>query len=136
MERYSINVAWSDEDEAFIATCPEFPGLSAFGETREESIGEAEVALEGFIEVLQGEGKAFPAPELVRSYSGRFLTRVPKMLHARLAKLAEREGVSLNSLVQCYLSECAGGAEVLRADTVKTRSRQNSGRLARGRRHK
>jgi hypothetical protein len=85
---------------------------------------------------LQEEGKALPAPELVRSYSGRFLTRVPKQLHARLAKLAEREGVSLNSLVQCYLSECVGGVEVLRTDTVKTRSRQKSGSLARGRRHK
>ncbi len=47
MYKYSINVVWSDEDECYIATIPEFKGLSAFGDTQEEAIQEAFVALEG-----------------------------------------------------------------------------------------
>jgi hypothetical protein len=38
--RYSFNIEWSDEDEEYIATCPAFPGLSAFGETEEEALSE------------------------------------------------------------------------------------------------
>jgi len=33
VNRYSFNIEWSEEDEEYIATCPAFPGLSAFGET-------------------------------------------------------------------------------------------------------
>jgi predicted HicB family RNase H-like nuclease len=32
----------------------------------------------------------------VSSYSGKFLVRVPRSLHARLAREAEQQGVSLN----------------------------------------
>src|SRR3954452_6797267 len=32
-------------------------------------------------------------------YSGRLLLRMPRALHAQLARLAEREGVSLNQLI-------------------------------------
>ena len=53
MDKYSINIMWTDEDEGYIATIPEFPGLSAFGESPEEAIGEAKIALAGFIEVYK-----------------------------------------------------------------------------------
>lgn len=53
MHKYSINVVWSDEDECYIATIPEFSGLSASGDSAEEAIQEAYVALEGFIEVYK-----------------------------------------------------------------------------------
>jgi antitoxin HicB len=36
--------------------------------------------------------------------SGRFVQRVPKALHAKLARLAEREEVSLNTLVTDILA--------------------------------
>ncbi len=41
---YKINVFYSIEDEGYIATVPELPGCSAFGETREEALEEIEVA--------------------------------------------------------------------------------------------
>ncbi len=44
--RYAIQIFWSEEDEGFIAICQEFPGLSAFGETREEALREAQTALD------------------------------------------------------------------------------------------
>lgn len=37
--------------------------------------------------------------------SGKFVQRIPRSLHEKLARLAEREGVSLNTLVTSILSE-------------------------------
>jgi len=35
--KYALQIFWSEEnDEGFVAVCREFPGLSAFGETREK----------------------------------------------------------------------------------------------------
>jgi predicted HicB family RNase H-like nuclease len=48
-----------------------------------------------------------PEPEVRSSreeYSGKFVVRVPKSLHAALAAEAESEGVSLNQLVVAKLS--------------------------------
>jgi hypothetical protein len=39
--RYGIRVLWSDEDQCFIATCPD-QDLSAFGPSREEAAHELE----------------------------------------------------------------------------------------------
>lgn len=47
---YSVNIRWSTENKDFIATCPEFPGLSAFGGTRKEALRQYQLALEGMID--------------------------------------------------------------------------------------
>ena len=60
--KYSFALHWSDEDEGYIAKCPEFPDLSAFGDTPREAIAEAQVALELMIETYQDAGKALPEP--------------------------------------------------------------------------
>ncbi|MDC7125807.1 MAG: toxin-antitoxin system HicB family antitoxin [Spirochaetales bacterium] len=104
-EKYSFKVHYSEEDEGYIAECPEFSGLSAFGETPSEAIQEAEIALELFIETYEEEGKELPKPNLTKEYSGQIRVRLPKSLHARLAGMAEDEGVSLNTLMIQYLTE-------------------------------
>ncbi|WP_291316073.1 type II toxin-antitoxin system HicB family antitoxin [Desulfuromonas sp.] len=105
MPEYGFNVFWSDEDEGFIATCPDFPGLSAFGETQEEALVEAKVALEGFIEISKESGNALPEPTQISSYSGQTRLRMPKSLHAHLAQNAQTEGMSLNAQIVWLLTE-------------------------------
>jgi predicted RNase H-like HicB family nuclease len=105
MEKYSINIIYSEEDEGYVATIPEFPGLSAYGETPEEAIEEAQIVLKGFIEVFKEDGCKIPAPHTFESYSGQTRLRLPKNLHAKLSKQAEREGVSLNTYMVQLLSE-------------------------------
>lgn len=61
-KKYTIRTFWSDEDEAFIATCPEFPGLSAFGDTRAKATKEAEIVLEEFIKITLEDGETLPTP--------------------------------------------------------------------------
>lgn len=63
--RYAIQIFWSEEDEAFIAVCREFPGLSAFGETREDALREAQIALDLMIETYREKGIALPEPQSV-----------------------------------------------------------------------
>jgi predicted RNase H-like HicB family nuclease len=63
--KYAVHIFWSDEDEGFIALCDEFPGLSAFGETREEALREAQIALNLMIEHYRDSGQIPPEP---RSY--------------------------------------------------------------------
>lgn len=105
---YSFRVVWSKEDEAFIATCPEFEGLSAFGDTADQALAEAQVALSLMIEAYHAEGWELPAAASLSSYSGQFRLRVPRSLHARLADAAEADGVSLNTYAVSLLAMGVG----------------------------
>ena len=52
-----------------------------------------------------------PEPSTVQplqGYSGKFLVRVPRSLHARLARRAAQEGVSLNQFLTGVLSSEVG----------------------------
>lgn len=40
-------------------------------------------------------------------FSGKFMIRAPRSLHAALRKRAEMEGVSMNELVMCLLASKA-----------------------------
>lgn len=105
MAEYGFNLLWSDEDQGFIVTCPDFPGLSAFGETSEEALAEAKIALDLFIESLQAAGEALPKPTKTVDYSGQVRLRMPKSLHSSLVQKADVEGVSLNTWLVTLLSE-------------------------------
>lgn len=58
--RYPISIEWSEEDQEFMATCPAFPGLSAFGASEEEALKEAKIALAGFIETHKANNMPLP----------------------------------------------------------------------------
>lgn len=59
-DKYSIHVYRDHEDGGYIAVVPEFRHVSAFGDTREEALREAVVALEAAIETYREEGWALP----------------------------------------------------------------------------
>jgi predicted RNase H-like HicB family nuclease len=59
---YSIIVAWSEEDQAFIAMVPELAGCMAHGETRTQAIGEAEIAIENWLDTARELGREIPSP--------------------------------------------------------------------------
>src|SRR5580765_643124 len=112
MTKYPFNIVWSEEDEEFIATCSSFPGLSAFGETEEEALHEAKIALELFIKSYKERGISLPKPPRSQNYSGQLSLRLSKSLHERAAKMALDDGVSLNQYITNAVNREVSGEEV------------------------
>ena len=59
---YPKQVFWDDEDEGFIATAPDLPGCSAFGETEHEALSELDDAIVAWISAAQAAGNVVPKP--------------------------------------------------------------------------
>jgi len=94
-----------DEDgDYYFATVQELDGCMSDGATLEEAHANIREAMEGWIETKLESGFPVPEPLDAEKYSGKFLLRLPKSLHARLAVEAEKEGVSLNQYTLYKLS--------------------------------
>lgn len=110
--RYSFNIEWSEEDQEYIATCPAFPGLSAFGETEEEALKEGKIALAGFVETHEANNMPLPEPVVYESVSGKFQLRLLKSLHRLAVQMAQRERVSLNTYIADAVRTRVSGEQV------------------------
>ncbi len=62
--RYSMTIQWSDEDDAYIVTVPEFPGCMTHGSTYEEAARQGQDAIESWVEANMSWGHEVPAPSL------------------------------------------------------------------------
>jgi predicted RNase H-like HicB family nuclease len=60
---YAIHIYWSNEDQGFTAVCEEFPGISAFGETREDALKGAQIALDAMIATYNESDIPLPTPK-------------------------------------------------------------------------
>lgn len=116
MNNYSINISWSDKDQGFIATIPEFKNLSAFGKTYEDALEQAKTVLDAYIEVYIQDGETLPEPNKISSYSGQVRLRMPKDMHHQLASQAQKQGVSLNTYMVSLLAVNHG---IVKAGTSK-----------------
>jgi antitoxin HicB len=102
----------SEEDGGgFLISFPDFSECLSDGETPEEAIRNGLDALQETIAALESMNLPVPEPGSGGSFSGKFIQRVPKSLHARLAARAKQEGVSMNSLVTTILAESLGRRE-------------------------
>lgn len=105
--RFPAHVFWSDEDEGYIAVAPDLPGCSAFGPSQQEALAELQDAIASWIEAARAAGNPIPRPSMpseLANYSGKVLVRMPKSLHAQIAKQARSEGVSLNQHIVFLLT--------------------------------
>ena len=98
----------ADEGPGFVAEIPDLPGCVADGETEQEALENAKAAIEEWIAAAEALGRPIPEPDTHKRYSGKWVQRVPKSLHMKLAAEAKREGVSLNSLAMSLLAEGLG----------------------------
>jgi predicted RNase H-like HicB family nuclease len=93
-----------DSGEYYFATVQELDGCMSDGESLEEAYANILEAMEGWIETKLESGLPIPTPLDADKYSGKFVVRLPKTLHRRLAIEAEKEGVSLNQYTLYKLS--------------------------------
>jgi antitoxin HicB len=97
----------------WLITFPDLPGCMSDGETPEQAMVHGREALADWILAARESGREIPQPGELPS--GKFITRVPRSLHARLAARAQQEGVSMNSLITSFLAESLGRKETASA---------------------
>ena len=103
-DRYTYRVTWSEEDNEYVGLCVEFPGLSWLEEAPEKALkGIRQVVAEAVAD-MQASGETVPEPIASKSFSGKFMVRVPPELHRHLALEAAEAGISLNRLASDKLS--------------------------------
>lgn len=104
-DHYTYRVTWSTEDGEYVGLCAEFPSLSWLAHTPEEAFSGIRQLVADSICDMWAEGERPPQPIADRTYSGKFLVRVPPETHASLALRAAEQGVSLNRLVSARLAK-------------------------------
>lgn len=101
---YTYRVAWSAEDGEHVATVAEFPSLSWLAPSPAEALMGLTGVVHGVLTDLAASGEPIPEPLSDRTYSGRFVVRVPAEVHRRLVIEAAEQHVSLNRLVSDRLA--------------------------------
>lgn len=113
-EAYShvISPLSREDGGGFLITFPDLPGCMSDGTTETEAIAQGKDAFKAWVSARLDAGKEIPEPfyrpDTVPEVSGRFVTRLPKSVHAKLAERAKAEGVSLNTLVLAFVAEGLG----------------------------
>jgi predicted RNase H-like HicB family nuclease len=71
MNQYSMLIQWSDEDQLFLVTIPEFTDRvimpCTHGKTREEAIHNGEEVIEMYLEAWEAEGESIPHPRTLQT---------------------------------------------------------------------
>ncbi len=102
---FELRTLTEDEGGGFMVSFPDFNECIADGDTVEEAIAEGQQALAAVIAALGEKGFPVPKPGSYGAFSGKFVQRLPKSLHARLQSRARLEGVSINTLAITYITE-------------------------------
>ena len=108
---FEISPLSKEEGGGFLISFPDLPGCISDGSTPEDAIRNGFDAAKSWLETANEFNDELPEPG--ESSSGKFITRIPKTLHARLVARAKQEGVSMNALVTSYIAESLGKREVV-----------------------
>ena len=104
INHYTYRVTWSPEDSEHVGLCTEFPSLSWLAPTPEKALSGIRRIVSEIVVDMQAAGEAIPEALAEKKYSGRFIVRVPSLVHRALATEAAEQGVSINRLVSAKLA--------------------------------
>jgi predicted HicB family RNase H-like nuclease len=103
-DRYTYRITWSEDDSEFVGLCAEFPSLSWLANSPEAALKGIRRVVKRAVQDMENNGEAPPSPISGRSFSGKFVVRIPPEVHRALAVKAAEEGISLNRLVSSKLA--------------------------------
>ena len=103
-DRSAYRIMWSEEDGQYVGLCTEFPSLSWLARSPEDALSGIRKVVEEAVSDMRRNGEVPPTPLSGRTFSGKFIVRVPPAVHRELAMQAAEERVSLNRLVSAKLS--------------------------------
>jgi predicted HicB family RNase H-like nuclease len=104
-DKYTYRVTWSEDDAEYVGLCAEFPSLSWLAQTPETALKGIRKVVSDIIADMIKDGEPAPEPIATKSYSGKFMVRVPPDVHRQLALQAAEAGVSLNRLASAKLTQ-------------------------------
>ena len=104
-DHYTYRITWSAEDNEHVGLCAEFPSLSWLAPTPAAALSGIQRLVRECLADMHTTGEAVPEPIADRSYSGKFMVRLPPESHRALAIQAAEQGVSLNRLVSARLAK-------------------------------
>ena len=99
------------EGGGFLVTFPDLPGCMSDGGTIEEAIINAADAENEWLLAAKEWNKSAEKP-------GRFVTRMPQWMYKGLQYNAQKEGVSMNTLIVSMLAKDLGERSVSQQETI------------------
>ena len=104
---YTKTVTKRDDSDGvhYISKVIELDGCHSDGATEEEALHNLNEAMECYLESLILSNDPIPEPLSDGNFSGKFIVRIPKSLHRRLAFESQNEGISLNQYALYKLSQ-------------------------------
>lgn len=103
---FTVRPLGAKEGGGYLIEFPDLPGCISDGKTIDEAITNGTDAKQEWLAAAKKSGRSTPEPG--GRFSGKWVQRVPRSVHARLVERAEREGVSLNTLVVSLIAEGLG----------------------------
>ena len=108
---YSLEIMAQPEG-GYVLVYPDLPGCLTQVETLDEVAAAANDIRSLWIRTQFEDGFPVPLPTFEDQYSGKFVLRIPKSLHRRLATAARKDGVSLNQYAMTLLDRNDALAQV------------------------
>ncbi|HMR48292.1 MAG TPA: toxin-antitoxin system HicB family antitoxin [Arachnia sp.] len=102
-DHYAYRVRWSAEDGAFVGTVAELPSLSWCAEDPASALTGIRSLVGEVVADMVDTGETPPEAIADRTYSGKFMVRIPPEAHRQLALEAAEQHVSLNRLAAVRL---------------------------------
>ena len=103
-DHYTYRITWSAEDNEHVGLCAEFPSLSWLAPSPDEALSGIQRLVRECVGDMRAAGEPVPAPLADRTYSGKFMVRLPPESHRALVIEAAEQGVSLNRLASARLA--------------------------------
>lgn len=115
---YVIELVKIPESEGggFSASLPEVGKFAIVGDgdTPEEAIENLNAIKEEYFSEYLSEGIQIPEPKREDDFSGKFVLRIPAILHMQLIDKAKKKNLSLNNYIKTTLEEHIGATELLK----------------------
>lgn len=107
--QYYLNLSYPieviEDEDAIVVSIPDLPGCNAFGDNVADALQSLKETKELWLKGRLDSGQPIPEPSTAEEYSGKFVLRIPKILHRALDREARRQGISLNQYVLYLLAE-------------------------------
>jgi predicted RNase H-like HicB family nuclease len=78
-DKFTYCVVWSQDDNAHIAYCLEFPSIAAHGDTASKALIEIEKAVKASIKWMQEDGEYIPQPLKITKSEGQVTFQIPEV---------------------------------------------------------